>query len=230
MTKPLSPAELKAHAEILGVGPGASAGEVKAAWRKAAREKHPDRNAGTSVEEMARINAAYDALRNGVPAWVSMSRLDRPSREATRSDLMLREGVYNIRMSIREHLVRLVRQHVLETGEWQPGVIDRLAMSLEGRLQGFSHEPSRLHFPAAVHYTGLHAKLIYRSRLRRGKNFVITPFISINSDATLGIQNTRPFAAITFLEKGKPHPRILRFSHTNFLIGMPDVSAYGEFA
>jgi hypothetical protein len=58
---------------VLGLAPGASAAAIKAAWRRLAREHHPDL-AGTVAERraatrrMAEINAAYADLRaRGAP-------------------------------------------------------------------------------------------------------------------------------------------------------------------
>lgn len=53
---------------VLGVPPGASASAVKAAWRRLAREHHPDLAANAverraATRRMAEINAAYAALR-----------------------------------------------------------------------------------------------------------------------------------------------------------------------
>lgn len=56
---------------VLGVAPGAAPGEIRAAWRRLAREHHPDRHmaAGTPPEfiriaeaRMAAINTAYATL------------------------------------------------------------------------------------------------------------------------------------------------------------------------
>ena len=53
---------------VLGVAPGASAAAIKAAWRRLAREHHPDLavDAGerrAATRRMAEINAAYNELR-----------------------------------------------------------------------------------------------------------------------------------------------------------------------
>jgi curved DNA-binding protein CbpA len=54
---------------VLGVAPGASVAAVKAAWRRLAREHHPDLTANAAerraaTRRMAEINAAYAELRD----------------------------------------------------------------------------------------------------------------------------------------------------------------------
>ncbi|HXC50903.1 MAG TPA: J domain-containing protein, partial [Candidatus Limnocylindrales bacterium] len=55
---------------VLGLAPGASAIEIKQAWRRLSKENHPDRvtHLGeefrrVAEERMRRINAAYDTLK-----------------------------------------------------------------------------------------------------------------------------------------------------------------------
>ncbi|MEA2537670.1 MAG: DnaJ like chaperone protein [Chloroflexota bacterium] len=53
---------------VLGLKPGASASAIKAAWRRLAREHHPDRSGSDTAathlatKRMAEINAAYEQL------------------------------------------------------------------------------------------------------------------------------------------------------------------------
>lgn len=49
--------------DILGVAPDATSDEIRAAYRKASREAHPDREGG-STTAMTAINTAYDVLKD----------------------------------------------------------------------------------------------------------------------------------------------------------------------
>jgi hypothetical protein len=66
---------------VLGVAPGATPGEVSAAYREQAKRWHPDRGGGAAAAaRMAEINVAYDVLRAG--AW----QREAPPRPAPRAD------------------------------------------------------------------------------------------------------------------------------------------------
>lgn len=52
------------HYATLGVAPDASAHEIKSAYRKLAKEHHPDRNATANSDRIVAINAAYEVLGN----------------------------------------------------------------------------------------------------------------------------------------------------------------------
>ena len=68
--------------DVLGVDRDASQATVKAAWRRLAREHHPDLAADSAARRdatrrMAEINAAYQALRSG-----ATGRAGKPGRDA----------------------------------------------------------------------------------------------------------------------------------------------------
>ncbi|XP_040381067.1 chaperone protein dnaJ 11, chloroplastic-like [Oryza brachyantha] len=62
-----APASARTHYEVLGVGAGASRVEIKAAYRRLAREVHPDAAGGSGGaaggdEDFIRLHAAYATL------------------------------------------------------------------------------------------------------------------------------------------------------------------------
>ena len=78
-----------AYAE-LGLTPGASEQEVKAAWRRLVSRWHPDRNpTGHAVDRMQRINRAYEHIRHWfdeAPATAAASPRDEaPPAESART-------------------------------------------------------------------------------------------------------------------------------------------------
>ncbi|CAM0908777.1 unnamed protein product [Alopecurus aequalis] len=52
----------RTHYEVLGVGAGASRGDIKAAYRRLAREVHPDAAGAGGHEGFIRLHAAYATL------------------------------------------------------------------------------------------------------------------------------------------------------------------------
>ncbi len=56
--------------QVLGLSPGASDDEVKAAYRKLAQKYHPDLHPGdeAAAQKMKEINAAYDQIKNPASA------------------------------------------------------------------------------------------------------------------------------------------------------------------
>ena len=54
---------------VLGVSPGSSEDEIKSAYRRLAKQYHPDLhpNDPTAAQRMNEINAAYEQIKNGAP-------------------------------------------------------------------------------------------------------------------------------------------------------------------
>lgn len=52
--------------KVLGVSPGASDDEIKQAYRRLAKQYHPDRNPGdpAAAKKMQEVNAAYEQIKN----------------------------------------------------------------------------------------------------------------------------------------------------------------------
>lgn len=97
-----------AYAE-LGLPPGASESEVRAAWRRLVSRWHPDRNTSAdAVDLMQRVNSAYErirltaftsALRDGPSDSSSGGKAPGASRQAESQGRMLRRKV---RLSLEE--------------------------------------------------------------------------------------------------------------------------------
>ncbi|HOM13313.1 MAG TPA: DnaJ C-terminal domain-containing protein [Rubrivivax sp.] len=70
-----------AYAE-LGLSPGASEAEVKAAWRRLVSLWHPDRNSSANaVQKMQRLNEAFEQIsRAGFPRAATRRRAEAPPR------------------------------------------------------------------------------------------------------------------------------------------------------
>ena len=65
---------------LFGVGPNASSGELKRAYRRALRRAHPDQ--GGTTEKFAAVQAAWEALDSADPSPSGSSRVPRPERRS----------------------------------------------------------------------------------------------------------------------------------------------------
>jgi len=71
---------------ILGISPSASAAEIKRAYRRLARQHHPDVNTQVLDEGIKRLNEAYEVLRDPQKraAYDELRRQARLQREQLR--------------------------------------------------------------------------------------------------------------------------------------------------
>lgn len=77
----------------LGLAPGASDAEVKAAWRRLVSRWHPDRNASrAAVEKMQRINKAFELLRDAAGAMPAAEQTDEPAAASSNTRKTERAG------------------------------------------------------------------------------------------------------------------------------------------
>jgi hypothetical protein len=101
---------------VLGVAPDASAEEVAAAYRRLAKQWHPDRAGNEGAERMAQINAAYDLLRS--EAWLERhGRVAPPAPAAAAPERRAPAGAWlaeAVRRALgRELLVALEREEAI---------------------------------------------------------------------------------------------------------------------
>ena len=73
------------HMQVLGVDWGASADTVKRAFRTAAKRAHPDIAGHEAHDLMSQINAAYAALKDGVPTREQVAPPQGQSTSAKKS-------------------------------------------------------------------------------------------------------------------------------------------------
>lgn len=78
----------RTHYEVLGVGARASRGEIKAAYRRLAREVHPDAAGDRGDEGFIRLHAAYATLADPD----ERSRYDRDVAGRASAMMMRRAG------------------------------------------------------------------------------------------------------------------------------------------
>ncbi|HEX7736990.1 MAG TPA: DnaJ domain-containing protein [Ktedonobacteraceae bacterium] len=76
--------------KLLGVAASASAAEIKKAYRRLAREHHPDVNASARDEQIKRLNEAYEILSNARKR-AAYDELLREARERAEEILAERE-------------------------------------------------------------------------------------------------------------------------------------------
>ncbi len=126
------------HYEVLGIGPGASADEVRRAFHRFAARYHPDRYPDLSAEERERLEAWY---RRGTEAYRVL--LDPAARRAydRRHGLLRASGVDHVsdrgtrasgRLQVRNPRARPFArkaQKALQAGDWRTAILNlRLAL------------------------------------------------------------------------------------------------------
>ena len=174
---PSSERDIRKHAAVLGVSPGASADDVKSAWRRLAMVYHPDILHKSSSKDMAALNAAYSALRDGVPRTGSLT-----SSQALRSSIPYAQNITlssNFRTFLhKESLPQGARKSLLQKSNF-PG--ERWIARI------FFRVPSRsFHVPEKISFSGLSMTFYYRGKpASRRQNMIVVPRVSFSETGRL---------------------------------------------
>lgn len=116
---------------LLGVTPRASTSEIKRAYRRLARQHHPDVNAQVEDEQIKRVNEAYAVLSD--------------SRKRQRYDEQLRQARKRAEDERRER-ERLRRQQEEPQITWMQGAFGFVRELKEGmRDESASHKDKQAH-------------------------------------------------------------------------------------
>ncbi len=163
---------LKPHMDILGVDWGAPAEAVKRAFRAAVKSAHPDVAGPGSHERMARINAAYDILKNGVP---SQQSVPKPHFKLRHTRMSVGDNIY-------DHWTEIAKLHLAAKG------IHRVKPSRFGRLLG---RKTSLHIPVTIEiFGGMIEITVDSTSIPKGTNYFLVPELTPNGDTLSGTGRT----------------------------------------
>ena len=171
----MSHAGFAQHMQVLGVNPGDTADAVRTAWRCAVKKHHPDLAGVESHDKMAKINAAYEALKSGVPSDPYASeRKEAASRSRpTKTSSTLNYGTFDFtdkdRAILKQQAIdRLVADGIRPTNV---GVVGRL-LRRKGRFP--LHLPKRF-----VVGHGNILVVLDTPRMHQGKNYIAVPTLAL---------------------------------------------------
>ena len=149
------------HYELLGISPGASASEIKKAFRKKAKQLHPDITGSQQSEEMQKLLKAYEALSNLNQRFEFeriYAKYTKKSEFNYRTWLKEQGDPQSMAKLIFYDLLRLDEDRAIETWQEQGGLDFQLDKNLERAdwmdcqyilaeeldKRGFSYEAFRL--------------------------------------------------------------------------------------
>jgi curved DNA-binding protein CbpA len=129
--------------EVLGVAPGASEADIKRAYRRKARELHPDVVGEARRAEWDQLKAAYERLmppRQAPDLLFSWAPIEQMARQV---EPMLQQGIHSLRERLKARAVQppssgqplgFVRRVVHRVG---PPVIDFVAEAASQQVSAF---------------------------------------------------------------------------------------------
>jgi curved DNA-binding protein CbpA len=216
-------ANLTQHMNALGVSPGASADMVKAAWRRAAKLSHPDLNKGAGTDRMKAINAAYEALKNGVPRVLDEPDRATPSARSHRprqKTYVVRNGYFELSSDAKSRLAKEGLRHLQRKGFARPRqrLIDKMLMR---------PRPYPIFVPKSIIvHNGDFVITLDTRRLVEGTNYITIPQMRARGSGLSLIETFHTFAIQIAKNNRRPSLSRARFLETELLPGVTGYRAY----
>jgi hypothetical protein len=175
----MTQADITQHLQTLGVGHDASPEVVRKAWRAAIKKSHPDLTGDHNHDQMVRINLAYDALKEGVPAAkkkmqphpASKPQSYRPARTSSTRQT-LRRVMINISEDMQERWLEETNTLLTECG------VGRSSVGVIRRFLG-KKPKHQVAIPKAIDTNNGRINLILNcARLKSGETYIVIPILT----------------------------------------------------
>ena len=174
--------------KVLGVSPDASDEEIKRAYRRLAKEYHPDRNPGdeAAAKKMQQINAAYEQIKNPEKAQPnsgsyqsqSYDPFGRGYGQEDAGDPYLRSAYNYIRYGRYREALNALQNSTVRQGKWyylsalaNDGLGNQVT-ALEHIRRAVSMEPNNLTYLQALDRIE-HGSTVYRQQAGNYRGFTM---------------------------------------------------------
>lgn len=203
---------LQEHARVLGVSPDATPEQVKAAWRAKARQFHPDVQGGGSTEQMAAINAAYDALRKRSG---SFPRTGSAGAGATR----MKPRRFYIKPDVIETWQERLHEAMHNSGYPPRAPFHKILLAKIFRRPSPSPDHNIL-IPDRFEYDGRMLTVLYKECLVVGENFLCVPRFTLTGTNRIQLHS---IPELTIYVKSSPAQPVeyLEMTKRSNLTGFP---------
>lgn len=145
--------------QVLGVSPDASDEEIKKAYRRLAKQYHPDRNPGDAqaAKKMQQINEAYDQIKNPDKGYTQAGQSGQPHNTYT-YDPFFGGWTYTRREEPQGDNAQQAAQHYIRYGRYQEAL---------NALSGCATKDARWYYLSALANDGLGNQVTALEHIRR---------------------------------------------------------------